>query len=334
MYNGDVAAKCSYPFPRGFLGERVRKNKMSTVENTPDTWGNRIETAAKIMGLDPRKVEEILDSPGFEITRSEFRLEMISDEEITPFGDIRKLFCEEKAQIPVPKLRMAMKYLRGPSTSAKTDKLDPDIVALKQEYGITTKMEDLDVLALLKYYSPLKVNNIHEILKKRYQAKYGAFIAFKPNTKEVAVEETVNYITDLETGYPNATHVEVDGEPVRLCNVGQIPNQLVDEDPLFVGSPLKRERSINNYLNWVGITHEVRAFFRVLLTRGEVNVNNKVETAQLIRKTISELKELFPEAYVQWSELKQRDELPKLHLTLNDVEKTRTQNPFGVNRRF
>jgi DNA-directed RNA polymerase alpha subunit len=111
----------------------------------------------------------------------------------------------------------------------------------------------------------------------------------------------------------------------------------VDEDPLFVGSPLKRERSINNHLNWSGIIHEARAFFRILLTRGEINVNNKVETAQLIRKHLPELKELFPEAYVEWSEKKQRDELPKLHLTINELEKTKTQNPFNTysgNRRF
>lgn len=310
---------------------------MNTEVNTPDTWENRIETAAKVMGLDPRKVEEILDSPGFEITRSdaEVRIKMLSDEEVTPFGDLRKLFCEEKAQVPVPKLRMAIKYLRGPKDSQKTDTIDPDILALQTKYGIRTRMEDLDVEALLPFYNPLKVNNVHTILKNRYESKYGPVIAFKPGTKEVAIEETINYITDLETGYPSESHVEVDGEPVKLCLVGQVPNQLVDEDPLYVGSPLKRERSVNNYLNWTGITYEVRAFFRVLLTRNEINVNNRVETAQLIRKSMDELKAIFPQAYIAWSELKQRDELPKLHLTINDLEKSRLQDPFGGrNRRY
>lgn len=306
--------------------------------NTPDTWENRIDTASKIMGLEPIKVEEILNSPGYEITSSEFRMEMISDENVTPFGDLRKLFCEDHAKVPLPKLRMAMKYLRGPAESKKTDTIDPDVLDLQTRYGIQTKVEDLDIAQLLPYYKPNKINNIHNVLRERYENKYGAFVAFKPETSEVAVEETINYIADLESGYPCETHVDVNGEPVRLYKIGQTPNQLVDEDPLFIGSPLKRERSINNYLNWSGITHEVRTFFRILLQRGEINVDNRIETSQLIKKPVSELKGLFPQAYIAWSELKQKDELPKLHLTINDAEKSRVtgytsnSHPFHVGR--
>jgi len=314
---------------------------MTTV-NTHDTWENRIATASKIMGLEPAKVEEILNSPGYEISNSEYRMEMISDENVTPFGDLRKLFCEEYAKIPLPKLRMAMKYLRGPAESKKTDTIDPDLLDMQTRYCIRTKLEDLDIAQLLPYYKPAKISNIHTILRDRYESKYGAFIAFKPETTEIAIEETINYIADLESGYPSETHVGVDGEPVKLYKVGQVPNQMLDEDPLFVGSPLKRERSINNYLNWNGITHEVRTFFRILLQRGEINVNNRVETAQLIKKTIADLKEIFPKAYIEWSELKHRDELPKLHISINEPKVTgyspyhTTNNPFNVgqNRKF
>lgn len=303
-----------------------------TTENTLDTWENRINTASKIMGLEPKQVEDILNSHGFEITSSEFRLEMISDEEVTPFGDLRKLFCEEHAKVPVPKLRMAMKYLRGPSTSKKTDTIDPDILALQKTYGIQMKLEDLDISALLAAYNPLKVNNIHQVLRDRYERKFGAFIAFKPGTNSVAVEETVNYVADLEAGFPAEEHTEVDGEPVRLCSVGKLPNQLLDEDPLFVGSALKRGRSTNNQLNWSNVTHDVRSFFRILFDRGEINVNNRLEIAQLLKNhnDIKSLRELFPKAYIVWSEKKKNNDLPKLQVSIGEAAKTRTQNPFGV----
>ena len=303
-----------------------------TVDST-DSWEVRIENAAKVMELDPAKVNEILDSPGFEITRSPVRLEMISDESVTPFGDLRKLFCEDLAKVPVPKLRMAIKYLRGPVESKKTDTVDPDILALQRKFGIRTKMEDLGIEDLLPFYNPLKVNNVHTILRNRYEAKYGPIIAFKPDSQEVAIEETVNYITDLETGYSSEQYVEVDGEPVKLCKVGEVPNQLVDEDPLYVGSPLKRERSTNNHLNWSGIPHDVRVFFRILVQRNEINVGNRIEVAQMIKKPLAELKGIFPEAYIEFSEKKNRDELPKLHMSMSDVTKSKVQNPFGGRNR-
>ena len=303
-----------------------------TTENTQDTWESRINTASKIMGLEPKQVEDILNSPGFEITSSEFRLEMISDEEVTPFGDLRKLFCEDHAKVPVPKLRMAMKYLRGPSTSKKTDTIDPDILALQKNYGIQTRIEDLDIAAILPFYNPLKTNNIHQVLKDRYEKKFGAFIAFKQGTNQVAVEETVAYVSDLESGFPTEGFIEVDGEPVKPCAVGKLPNQLLEEDPLFPGAALKRGRSTKNQLNWTTTTHEVRAFFRILLLRGDINVNNRLEIAQLMKSAsdVKAFKDIFPEAYIVWIEQKRNNELPKLQISIGDADKAKQQNPFNI----
>ena len=39
-------------------------------------------------------------------------LEMLSDEEVVPFGDLRKVFNDDM-KIPLAKVRMAMKYLFG-----------------------------------------------------------------------------------------------------------------------------------------------------------------------------------------------------------------------------
>lgn len=304
-----------------------------TRENTPDTWENRIETASKIMGLEPSETETILDSEGYEITSSDYRMEMISDENVTPFGDLRKLFCDSEAKVPVPKLRMAMKYLRGPSESPKTDSIDPDLLDLQTKYGIKTSLEDLDIAQLLPYYKPNRKNKIHDILIKRYQDKYGAFIAFKAGTQYVAIEETVDYVTDLETGYQPSKTIFVDGDPVKLYKVGELPNQMITEDPLFPGQPLKRDRSMVNHVNWSKIGYDKRTFFRFLLQRNEINPNNRVEVAQLFVHTIDELKDMFPETYIEWKEANERNELPKLEIpvsSLSTATSTRTNNPFSV----
>ena len=55
---------------------------------------------------------------------------MLSDEEVTPFGDLRREFCEN-SDVKIAKLRMAIKYLRGPKDSEKASNLDPEDLMLK-----------------------------------------------------------------------------------------------------------------------------------------------------------------------------------------------------------
>ena len=134
------------------------------MNNIQDTWENRIEQASKIMGITPEKLESILNSKGFEITKEPSGIEMLSDEQITPFGDLRKLFCEDNG-IAVPKLRMAITYLRGSvkdSTKKYVDMIDPDLVELQQRFGIKFRLEDLGVEDLIPLYKPNNNNRITE----------------------------------------------------------------------------------------------------------------------------------------------------------------------------
>jgi len=296
----------------------------------PDTWENRIEQAANVMGLSTEEVETILATKGYEITKEPCGLEMLSDEEVTPFGDLRKLFCELN-EIAVPKLRMAIKFLRGPKDSTKATEMDTAMVALQSKYGFRMRMQDLGMEELLPYYKPTKKNRIYETLVKKFGSK--PVIAFKPDTTEVAIEETLDYIADIQNGLPEETAIDVNGELVKLYAVGKIPNQVVDEDPLFEGSPLKRGRSIVNRFNWSSVPIEVRQLFRILVDRDDINPNDRVNVAQLIKQTINELKELFPEAFMEYKELKVKEDLPKLVLSIDEAT-TKRNDPFSINKRY
>lgn len=299
--------------------------------NVPDSWENRIEQAANVIGVPPERIEQILATKGYEITKDPCGTQMLSDEEVTPFGDLRKLFCEEN-DIAVPKLRMAIRFLRGPKDSPKTSEVDPDLVALQTKYGFRMRMEDLGIEELLPHYKPNKKNRIYETLLKKFGDK--EIIAFKPDTTEVAVNESLDYIADLESGLPEEDAIEVDGELVKLYPIGKIPNQVVDEDPMFSGQPLKRNRSMVNRLNWSLVKTETRQLFRILVSRRDINPNDRMTVTQLIGKSITELKELFPEAYMQFKELKTKGDLPKLVLSLDEATATKRNDPFSINRRY
>lgn len=306
-----------------------------TTQNKSDTnpsWETRIEQVAKILGITPAQVESYLDSPSFLITRDPNRLEMISDENATPFGDLRKLFCEDN-NVPVPKLRMAMPYLRGMVPTKKAvDIADPDVMELQRRYGVMASIDDLSYEQLIPLYKPNQKNTIFSALQKRFGDK--PIIVFKPDSNEVAVEETINYITDLEDGYKEEDSYEVNGELCKIYPVGQLPNQLVNEDPLYEGNPLKRERSMFNRVNWTGISTEIRQFLRILRDRREINPDDRQSTNQLVKSSFEELKKLYPETYLTFKELKKQGDLPKLLITIGSESNAKKNNPFGINRSY
>jgi hypothetical protein len=211
------------------------------------------------------------------------------------------------------------------------------MVELQNRFGIKFRMEDLGIEDLVPLYNPNKNNRITEALRKKFGNT--PVIAFKPDTTEVAIEETINCLADYEQGYTLEDFIEVDGEPVKLYPIGVVPNQQVDEDPLFAGVALKRGRSINNRIVWTDVDLETRQFFRILATRGDIDVNNRIAISQIINKSMKELREMFPEAYLQFKDKKASGDLPKLTISLTAVSNTttsrdRTNNPFGINRRY
>jgi hypothetical protein len=308
--------------------------------STPDTWENRIQDAATFMGLSVNQVTEGLKILGVE--KDPAGLEMLSDESITPFGDIRSIFCDnihikEYGQVPLAKVRMAMKYLRGPKDSNKTDTIDPELLALKNKYGIRMKLEDVDPSELLENYHPEQPNHpITIALKKRYGDK--PIIVFNPDSKVVNIEETSNYIADLEQGFPEQETVEVEGVLVRVYQVGQVPNQMIEEDPLFEGKPLKRGRSIVNRANWNNVDIATRQLCRIIIDREDIDVTDRFQVQELLKSIynvdrFNQLKSLYPEAFLEYREKAQRNELPKLALSMEETN-GKKQDPFGINRKY
>jgi len=321
-----------------------QSNLSVTTTSTSDSWESRIQSAATFMGITIETVEAALKDMGVEKDNDGVPgTVMLSDEEITPFGDIRARFCDnpEYGKIPIAKVRMGMKYLRGPQGSQKTDSVDPEILALNRKYGIRMKLEDVDPSELLANYHPEQPNHpITVALKKRFGDS--KVIVFKPDSTIVDIEATSNYIADLAQGYDAMETVESDGALVRLYEVGKIPNQMIEEDPLFEGKPLKRGRSTVNRVNWSGVSLQIRQRCRIIVDRGELDENDRLHVQDLMRMVnssdeliaLKELKKAYPEADLAYRELAKKNELPKLTLTMESAS-GKKQNPFGVgNRQF
>ena len=314
---------------------KEEKSKSNPQTPKPDSWDSRIDYASTFLGISHENVLVALRKLG--VTEEPAGMEMLSDEEVVPFGDLRKIFCDEM-EIPLAKVRMAMKYLRGPKDSAKTDTLNPETVKFKEKYGVKLKLEHIPTDQLLEDYDPKQSDSpITIVLKKRFGNK--AVIVFKPETTEVDIEATANYIADLEQGFPEEDTVKSQGELVRLNKVGKVPDQIIDEDPLFPNTPLKRGRSIVNRANWANISIECRQFARIAVETGEIDPDDKRDVKDVMKLVNCEaeldmLKEEYPEASVLYREQKKLNSLPNLVMTMEQANAAKAQNPFNINRKY
>jgi hypothetical protein len=324
----------------------TKENIMSTqnTQNTPtqtptpstlDSWENRILNASTFLGLSIDETIEGLKKLGVE--KEPAGMEMLSDEEIVPFGDLRKVYCDD-LDIPIAKVRMAMKYLRGSKESKKTDSIDPTMVKMKEKYGVKLKLEHVPTWQLLEDYDPTKKDHpITLVLLNRYNDE--KVIIFRPDTTEVDVEATADYITDLDQGFPQEAMVQSQGEFVCPMAVGDVPDQVIEEDPLFPNSPLKRGRSIVNRSNWANISIECRQFARIAVETDEIDPHDKRDVKDVMKLVncvaeLDKLKEEYPRASVIYRERKKLNSLPNLAMTMKQSNDAQVQNPFGVKRSF
>jgi hypothetical protein len=191
----------------------------------------------------------------------------------------------------------------------------------------------------LEDYDPKRTDNpITAVLKERFGNS--KVIVFKPDSSEVDIEATANYIADLEQGFGEEELVESEGEMVKLYKVGQIPDQVVAEDPIFIGAPLKRDRSIIGRYNWADVDLESRQFIRLAVEEREIDPEDRRDVREVLKiasEGVKALKEEFPEVSVIFREKKNLNKLPSLTMTMNQVssyESSSVNNPFAINRKY
>jgi hypothetical protein len=291
------------------------------------TWEERMAGAAQAFGTTSEDFEN-----GFTqvigITK-QMGTSALDDDEILKFGDFREAYKDK----PIAVLRMAFKSLREGRQSQNEQTgsgADPRLEQLKA-LGLKVKLEDADVSVLLPLYDPNKPSDpVTLALKKRFSDK--PLIAFRDDGT-IALEETLRNIADIEQGFPEADAIQVDGKLARLWPLGRRPDTIVEEDPLFPGKPLRNGYSTVNNRNWSKIPQDARQLCRIIVERGEINVENREAVLRLMeRATEGDLGEAYLEAEMEFRERKKKDDLPKLRVELGSLAKP--NNPFGVPRRY
>jgi hypothetical protein len=298
---------------------------MNANENATDSLESRIQNAAKASGLEPAILTTKLAELGFDGPGC---LDMLDDDDVFKFGDFR----EALKDIPLAKLRMAFKFLKGAKKAEERGQVDERTAQL-QALGFKVKLGDLPTEQLLRLYDPAKPSDpVTQALKGRFGS--APLIAFR-ETGEIALQETLDYASGLEQNFPPQETIMVDGALARLYAVGIKPDAMVDEDPLFPGRPLRNGISVVNNRNWSKVDFKTRQLCRIIVNRGDVDPDNRDATLRLVERAQAgfvTLKEVYPEAHLEFRDAERQTKLPSLKISLTDAVKP--NNPFGVPRRY
>lgn len=158
----------------------------------------------------------------------------------------------------------------------------------------------------------------------RKESKGKPFIVFKSG-RIVDVPTSVMLLKELKDGYEPRANVLVGSQVFDIHPVGFIPNNFAEENPIYVGRPL-RPGDTCDQLNrsWAGVSTEVRQFIRILLDyevpKGQTLTLDKAHTLldRAINTTLADLMVRYGNAAVAFQKLSDQGKLPRLKVELNN----------------
>jgi len=256
-------------------------------------------------------------------------------------GDARKVFCEGSPPvIAVPWFRKIWAILSdGQPTSTEisgTFTGREDIKEIAQIMVGQRPAAQWNDKALIEAYSPDCSGEIIDEFKKRADGR--AIIAFENESAgTVNVDITVELLRQSRRRNTPKIY-KADGRVYKLYTVGDFPSEIYEESPLAPGTLLYNGSCEVCGMDFTGVSKEARQFLRVAYNRGDTPKNsdriNMLGLVTWAKKGIEELKNVFPEAGMDYDELAKTDELPSLKSVTANQNGQVGSDPFSGNKRF
>lgn len=306
--------------------------QMPTPVTDTDSFESRIAAAAACLQVTPQRLTEVLDFLGVKSTDPD-ALEILSDPEMKLFGELMNAMGGDGVK-PL-RLRQAVSFLVGKQgTIVQREVKETRIQQLRDVLGLSDafgQIADADIEKLLEVYQPDKPGDVVTLeLSRRFGDR--RVILFRGS--EVAIPETLDYVASLNAGMSESTVVDIDGEPTKPLVVGQIPNQVLEEDPMFPSHALWKRVSRKNHVDYNKVPQRICQFIRVLVEKRDLDPNRRMDIASFMVTArsstdgvIPELfRTVFKETYAEFLWREKSNDLPSLMIVQSAVK---PNNPFG-----
>lgn len=158
------------------------------------------------------------------------------------------------------------------------------------------------------------------------------FIVFDTG-RIVDVETSLKLLREVKDGYSARENIEVNGDIKEVHAVGDIPDNFVDENPLYRNRPLRPDGTCDQTnRSWNGVSTKVRQLIRVAIDTGvlkDISFERVHDIMDLVMedKAFEKLSKRYPSAAVEFKKLEGLGKLPTLKLVLKK-EAGRSNRPF------
>lgn len=222
---------------------------------------------------------------------------------------VRGLSYEDIEALGVPKLiaKDIAKIFRGDSATSETQDKRP--VSAK-------KADRMSVRELIECFDP---ENADDSVGKRLLSisKGEPFIVFS-TARIVDVESTLKLLNEIKLGHKGRTSLDVNGEIKPVYEIGELPDNFADENPLYPNRPLRPDGTCDQTnRSWEGVPLEVRQLIRIV-TQGKVTHDQAHDWLDkaLEDDAFKKIRQRHHSAALEFDELKATGKLPTLKIVL------------------
>lgn len=306
--------------------------------NTPKELQQRIEAAAKVMGIPIEHVLVHLSELG--ITNDEEGISLL-DADTTTEVDAKAIFVEGRALggtngiipflVKIARFKAGWAILKG-----KSQELPSEKAGVEQLLEALKPSEQAPDEKLLEKYGPDCAESVFDQLKKRSKGR--PFIIFDEDKGEnkVDIPSSVNLLRIARRQDTPSTFLvdRVGGQKmVRPYAVGEFPNVWFEECPIHGDVILADGYCEKCQQSWKGVFQDDRVIVRVAKTAGVIR-----EGYQDIHDLIEGLQKGFaatglmklPLVQKTYSELEEDNNLPRLRRKISRGK----SDPFGSHRTY
>jgi hypothetical protein len=290
-----------------------------------------------ILGGDPDPDVHHLDTPGF-VNPEQFIINLkiaggTTEERLRKFSTEDVLVCigVYGAVRPMPLAKSIVQALRGTGTQESPKEENRPVPR--------HKANQMTANELVAAYDPSEPDGrVAERLKGMSQNQ--PFIVFSAG-RTVDVDTTRKLLEELRQGFPARPSISVNGEDKPIYRVGELPDNYAEENPIFVGRPLRPDGTCDQtQRSWEGIPQEVRQMIRLVVTEdlvGGVSLDKAHDLVDLVMGTdpLKILRSRYKKASLKFKELSDTGNLPKLKILLGNRKEVipGVGPPFGKGKK-
>lgn len=192
------------------------------------------------------------------------------------------------------------------------------------DYVSSKKAERMTFEELLARYNPEEDNAISKRLIEI--AGSNRFVVFR-NGNIVDVDTSAMLLKEIKKGWGERSVVTVDRIIKPIYKVGEMPDNYVDENPLYPGRALRPDGTCDQLnRSWAGVPLRTRQLIYLAVTRSDLRMDSQRagETLDVALEQDGErrLRERYPNASIEFDKLEKLSQLPSLKIELTRASNT------------